>query len=859
MHNPFLFGLSIMLAFSLIFDSCKTDVRQNNFQSNPSTSFEWAPPDDLHLLDKFGEQDEHFLEKIHHEITSFNNNLKVYRSPDILFPGKWTTQGPGNLGGRVNTIAVHPKNEDIIFIGFSHGGAYRTLNNGLTWEPVFDQESSLYVSDIAFDPNQPNTLYLTTGDHSGGFYCGQGNGIYKSVDLGKTWKYIGLKDTRVISEIAVNPLNSNILYAASLGYSYAKNEHRGLYKSTDGGMNWNKVFYLNDSSGVTDLIMHPKNPDVLFVATWNKLGTNNKSISVGPDGQIFKSQNGGSTWEKLTNGLPSDSINGRIALAICESQPNILYARYVRTFSCNRSVSNNLYGIYKSTDTGNSWTNLNCVNDSSGLRCTETGGFGWYFHHIAVNPKDPNDLFVLAVDLFRSKDGGQSWYPADFNIQGDEVHADKHDLVFLKNDDVLLGTDGGLYRYYNDADVWEDIEDIPTNQIYRVAYNPNQPELYYGGLQDNGSTGGNQFQIDNWERIFGGDGFQMAFKPSNPDIFYAEYQNGNLYQYYLNDWRLFIKGINGSRNWDFPYMISHHDDGKLLCGSTAVHVNFSDTAAAWVGISPNLVSNGKYPSRSSPTITSIDESLLDSNVIIAGTVNGNVWVTDSFNKNWKNVSGPLPGGYITSVKCSQFNKKHFYVTLSGHRGDNFSAYVYKTTDGGSSWNSIQSNLPDLPIYDIVILPNHRDSVLVIGNHIGVYASLDNGLTWKRVGENMPFIEVVDIEINSAAQTLIAGTYGKSILSFPIKDLIKEVVANKDHELHYFYQVYPNPAHNFLQVNIGSDIKIPVQYAISNFNGVVMKSGNLTSTHNQVPLESLPPGCYILRLDGFEKFKKFIRL
>ncbi|MBK8955597.1 MAG: hypothetical protein IPM34_08580 [Saprospiraceae bacterium] len=828
------------------------DISENNFIN--------VPPDDLHLIDKSGIPDEAFLQKRENEIQEFRRQKYIYRNPNVSFPGNWTTQGPGNLGGRVNTIAVHPSNEQIIFIGFSHGGAYRTLDGGDRWIPVFDEQSSLYISDIIFDPTNPNTVYIATGDHSGGFYCGQGAGIYKSTDLGLNWTYSGLRETRVISEMAIHPLNSQIIYAASLGYSYGKNEHRGLYKSVDGGKTWNKILYLNDSCGITDIAMDPRQPDVLFAVSWNKLGMHNRSFTTGPDGQIFKTTDGGLNWKKLSKGLPSDSINGRIAIAIAESNPDILYARYVRTYSCNRSNSNHLYAIYKSEDGGESWFDLQAVSDTSGLECGVLGGFGWYFRNIAVNPQDPDDLLVMGVDIFRSLDGGKNWFPAAPEWSGYEVHADKHDLVFLSNGNMLLGTDGGLYKYIAADDSWEDIENIPTNQIYRVAYNPNQPELYYGGLQDNGSTGGNQFNIDDWERIFGGDGFQMAFKPGNPDIYYAEYQNGNIWQYYNGNWRSFTRGISGTRNWDFPYAISKHNHDKLLAGSTAVYANESDTAANWYAISPNLVANGRYPARSTPSITSLDESPIDPKVIIAGTINGNVWRTNNFNSNWQNISSNLPLAYISSVKCAYTNKTHFFATLSGHRGDDFKTYVYKSTDDGQSWTSIQGNLPDMPVYDILVYPGRGDSVLFIGNHLGVYATLDGGKEWKRVGDNLPFIEVYDLEINDHQQTLIAGTYGKSIMSFPLASILKPVVSTKHFTASDFFMLSPNPATDYLELKSVVNYPFPVNYAIVNSIGLNIRDGKFSDIRNaRIDISQLTTGVYFLKIHGVVDALSFVKL
>ncbi len=812
-----------------------------------------APPDDLYLLDKMGIPDEEFLTKRADEINSFKRLQSVYRNGVVTFPGLWTTQGPGNLGGRVNAIAVHPTNEKIIFIGFSHGGAYRTLDGGKNWEPVFDQEVSLYISHIAFDPQTPTTLYIATGDDSGGYYCGQGNGIYKSINLGKTWTYIGLKETRVISEIVVDPKNPQVLYAGALGYSYGKNENRGLYKSNDGGMNWNKILYLNDSSGVTDIAMNPEDPNILYVAFWNKLGTNNRGLVSGPDGQIFKTVDGGLHWKNLTEGLPSDSLNGRIAIALAESNPDILYARYIRTFSCEGKTTNNLYAIYKTTDGGEHWEDLEAVSPATGLNCDVTGGFGWYFGNISVNPTDPDELFLLAIDLYRSQDGGKNWQPAAPNWAGYEVHADKHDLVFLKNGNILLGTDGGLYEYDGQTDEWEDIENIATNQMYRTAFNPNEPDLYYGGAQDNGSTSGNKNAISSWDRIFGGDGFQMAFKQSDPTIYYAEYQNGNIWQYYHGDWRPFTQGLGGNKNWDFPYLVSKHDDSKLLAGSTSVYYNASDTIADWKSISPILVNNGPYPSRSGPTITSLDESPIDPNVLIAGTTNGNLWRTYSFDSAWTNITKGLPNAYISSAKCAYQKRSHFFVTLSAHRSNDFNSYVYKSEDGGLSWKSIQGDLPQLPVYDILVYPERGDSVLFVGNHIGVYATLDGGTHWKRVGDNMPFIEIYDLEFNISEQTLIAASFGKSILSFPLREILKTTVNSNHVLLSRPVSIFPNPCHQLLHIKneAYADLKSNT-YVIRNTFGSIVQNGSLSSAaENVLDVSELTPGIYYIQMSRFE--------
>ncbi len=595
--------------------------------------------------------------------------------------------------------------------------------------------------------------------------------------------------------------------------------------------------------------MHPQNPQILFSVFWNKLGFNNRGVVSGPDGQIFKSIDGGQNWKKLKSGLPSDSLNGRIALSISESNPNILYARYIRTYYCDNQLSNNLFALYKSEDTGETWNELPSLQSGSGIDCGITGGFGWYFQNMAIHPNDPDLIYLMSVNLFHSDDGGNHWILSEPQFGSTDVHADKHAMAFFKNGDYLLGTDGGLYKYIQANDSWQDLENIPTNQIYRVAYNPFEPDFYYGGLQDNGSTGGNALTIDNWDRIYGGDGFQMDFNKKDPTIFYAEYQNGAIQQYYHGNWRGFNRGLNGSKNWDFPYRISKHNPGKLIAGSNQMYVNLSDTIAAWQAISPNLVSIPRYPSRSSPTISCFDESPLDSTILIAGTINGNVWLTKQFNANWKNISSNLPAAYITSVKTSHINPNVFYVSLSGHRGNDFKSYVYKTIDNGLNWTSIQGDLPELPVYDLLVYPGRNDSILFIGNHIGVYASTDAGSSWKRVGDNMPYIEVYDLDINTANNTLMAGTFGKSIMSFPLKSILTSVVKTETISNQIKFTLSPNPASESIRLNF-KEIDCPVKLSIYNETGQLKWRGLKTIEEEiNIDLSSFRAGIYFVQLNG----------
>ncbi|HHB79074.1 MAG TPA: hypothetical protein ENK85_07560, partial [Saprospiraceae bacterium] len=468
---------------------------------------------------------------------------KQFRDTD----GEWTVQGPGNLGGRINEITVDPTDENIIYIGFGLGGLFKTVDGGLNWEPIFDQNEFSAISSIVLDPSNHNTVYVGTGDVAIGGYPSIGNGIFRSLDAGATWQHLGLEDVGIISKIIVSPNDPNTIYVSAMGFPMRKDNNRGLYKTIDGGVTWQQVLFISDQAGIIDMVMDPNDANTIFAAGWDRYRTNTVSIATGPAAKIHKTTDGGTTWTIIQDSLPQYDLC-RIGLAIYPSNPTKVYAVYIGN-------DFGLHSIYRSDDAGIHWNSLN----TTGLE-TVTSDFGWYFGNIWVNPTDPNDLFVSGVELWRSQDNGGVWEMATPPWYEYEVHADMHAMAFTPSGKILLGTDGGMYRTEDNTLTWQDIENIPTNQVYRTAYDRQNPDTYWGGLQDNGTTSGNANDINSWERVWGGDGFTMQINPQNSNSYFVSSQYGNIVKItgsnydYLN-----YQYADDRTNWDTPYFLSNHD------------------------------------------------------------------------------------------------------------------------------------------------------------------------------------------------------------------------------------------------------------------------------------------------------------
>ncbi|MFN0213804.1 MAG: VPS10 domain-containing protein [Saprospiraceae bacterium] len=702
----------------------------------------------------------------HTDMQSYTGALSLVRQAELAakfrdsnpgFSAPWKLEGPGNVGARINCIAVDPSDPNIIFLGYSHGGVWKTSDGGQNWKPVFDNQGFLAIGHIAFDPGLSNVIYVGTGDPNISGYPFIGDGVWRSLDGGETWGHLGLENQRIISKIIVHPTLAGQIYVGAMGLPFERNNDRGFYKSSNMGSSWQQKLFISDETGIIDLVMSPTDPNTLYAAAWDRIRNNKESIVSGENARIWKSTDGGDHWTKLGGGLPED-VHSRIGLAIDPSNPNHLFASYVNT-------SLSFSGLYETFDGGESWNENPCLGLDFGFQSS----FAWYFGKIRINPFNAADVWLLGVQSWRSKDGGETWNLAAGFQQG--VHADHHDLVFLGPQSYLLATDGGLYRSDDNAQFWQKIEDIPTTQFYRVAYNPHQPDFYYGGAQDNGTNMGNAENLENWAHVFGGDGFQAVFHPTDPNILYYEFQNGAIYG--STDGINFdpaTEGIEGGdrRHWDMQYALSQHNEQIMYTGTYRIYQS-SGHPPIWTPVSEDLTDGNIFGARYH-TITTLHESPLEQGLLYVGTTDANVWRGRPDNQDWVNITAGLPERYVSSVRSSPSNPDRVFVSHTGYKSNDFSPRIHRSDNQGNTWTSIVGDLPNLAVNDLVILPGHQDSIIFAATDGGVYGTINGGIHWERLGKGIPIVPVYSLGINPAQHTLMAGTYARSMHSFPLDSL-----------------------------------------------------------------------------------------
>jgi len=774
----------------------------------------------------------------------------------------WSSQGPGNIGGRFNFIESDPTNPAIQYAGAAQGGLFKTTDNGASWFPIFDSNEYISMGSLTIDPSNNNTLWLGTGDCniSGNIFVG--NGIYVSYDAGATWIHKGLSDQRIVTSILVNPTNSNIILAGTMGNPFQRNSERGLYRSIDGGTSWTQVLYINDSTGIISMVQDPNNSNTIFASAFNRIRTYNYSLAYGNDAGIYRSIDGGNTWVELSGGLPSGAMS-RINLAAGDmGTTSKIYASYIDT-------TYNFYGLYYSIDNGANWVACDMIN----YDYTDMAGFGWYFGNITVNPTNANEIYLCGVDLYKSIDGGATWILAAPEWFSYEVHADKHYVEYTNSGNILIATDGGLYISTDEGSTWVDHENIPVSQFYHVAWNPNDltSEYYYGGMQDNGTSRGNISNFNNWERLYGGDGFKPSFVYGNPNLMITQTQYCNIVYtddgsfYPSNDMTAGLMIDSSTRVWDMQYEFNKFDPTEMYCGTNQIYKMNSAPYGTWNTISPILTEPFVYGHRNH-YISAIGVSPWHSSTLIAGTADGHLWRTSNLS-TWTEVTGTLPDKVVSNIKYSPITNNRVFVSLQGYRFNDNTPYIFMSNDNGSTWSSIAGDMVNIGINDIQVMPEN-DSMLVISTDAGIYATNNLGTNWFSISGNIPSCPVLDVEYDSINNILIAGTFARGMYTIPsdsifdlyiapidTSDTITISIPNHHHE--DLITMYPQPCHDFISVDCGSK---DFNCVIYNSNMALVASKLLNCTENKIWTSHWTSGIYIAEIiiDNKKYYKKIIK-
>jgi photosystem II stability/assembly factor-like uncharacterized protein len=693
-----------------------------------------------------------------------------------LFQGlKWRQIGPACFGGRIDDIEAVVSDPKIIFIAAASGGIFKTVNNGLTWKPVFDEEgTSLSIGDLAIAPSDPNIVWAGTGEPNSRQSSSWGDGVYKSLDGGETWTFMGLRDTQRVGRIAIDPQNPDIVFVAALGHLWGPNPERGLFRTKDGGKTWQKVLSINDDTGVVDVAMEAGGR-VLYAAAYQHRRRAWGFVGGGPGSGLYRSLDGGDNWTKLTRGLP-EGDTGRIGLAIAPSRPQVVYA----------IIENKKGGVFRSEDRGETWAKKSDFNHRP-----------MYYSQVRVDPLNPDKIWALGSPLFVSIDGGKTFTSEG---TGDKIHVDHH--AFWINpanpDHLLLGNDGGFYMSYEGSKNWHFIDNLPIGQYYAIGIDSREPYWVYGGTQDNGAWGipsrtTSSLGILNADvvNISYGDGFYAAVDPKDPRIVYSESQMGRLYLVDLLTRE--EKGIAPAPenpeekyrwNWSSPLITSPHDPAVVYYGGNKLFRS-RDRGHRWEPISPDLTKNldwKKIPimgivrnddtlSRDDGvehygTLTTISESPVQAGRIYIGTDDGNVQMTADGGKTWEDLTKRfrLPGDrWVTRVVASSFGAAIAYVSFSGHQDDDFTPYIFKTEDAGKTWKSIASGLPPGMVVNAVAEHPRNPDLLFAGTEFGLFFTIDGAKTWHLAAGNLPRAPVDDIIVNARENDLILGTHGRSII------------------------------------------------------------------------------------------------
>lgn len=685
--------------------------------------------------------------------------------------------GPAFLSGRIADIKTHPENESVWYVATGSSGVWKTVNAGTTWTPIFDDQPSYSTGCITLDPSNPDVVWVGTGENVGGRHVAYGDGIYRSDNGGTTWKNMGLKKSEHISEIIVHPDNSDVVWVAVQGPLWTSGGERGLYKTTNGGTSWKRVLGNDQWTGVTDIMIDPRNPQILYAATWDRHRTVAALMGGGPGTALYRSDDGGENWTKLTEGLPESNM-GKIGITISPQNPDVVYA----AIELDRKSG----AVYRSSNRGASWTKMSD---------TVSGGTGpHYYQELYASPHEFDRLYLMNVRVLTSGDGGKTFV----QLKERDKHSDNHAIVFKKDDPnyIMLGTDAGIYETFDNAETWRYIKNLPLTQFYKVAVNNAEPFYHiFGGTQDNGSAGGPSATDEregiankHWYKTLFADGHQSATDPVYNDIIYAETQQGGLYRIDLTTGeQVSVQPKAGLGepderfNWDAPILVSPHNPKRLYFASYRVWKSES-RGDDWEPISGDLTRNedrltlpimGRKQSWDNAwdvgamsnynTITSLAESPVQEGLLYAGTDDGFIQVSENGGESWRKIPvtalGLAPRTFVNDIKADLFDANTVYVALDNHKEGDFNPYLFKSTDKGQSWQSISGNIPDRTLVWRMVQDPIKKNLLFAATEFGIYTSLNGGTSWQKLG-GAPTISFRDLTIQKRENDLVAASFGR---------------------------------------------------------------------------------------------------